>query len=461
MRKCVFLILLVLGLVSVVGGTLHLAKSETPPAALQQGGDPRLVSIQQMPELNGMMCETVPAAGGYTTSLTAALLQRQLGTEQARTGTAPRGGGDVAERPPLRMIHDPYAAFSAVWVDPIRNEVAVADENLFAIMVYDRLDNTPAGIDMTKPKRIIQGRKTNIQFACGIYIDPGTGEIYGLNNDTQDKVVIFGREAQGDVAPDRMLQPPHAPFGIAADEDAGHFYLTIQHSHSVVVYRKGAGGDDDPIRLLQGNRTQLADPHGIALDTKNKLMFVSNHGSVRTLSAGGNRGAEAARQNWPNQRTDVGSGRIIGSSITVYPLDAQGDMEPMRVIKGPRTELNWPIGMAVDPDRKELFVANDAGDSVLVFSLEANGDTAPIRKISGPRSRVKNPTGLFMDLKNNELWVANFGSHSLTVFRPTADGDVAPLRTIRSAPVDEPSLMIGNPGAMAYDTKREELLVAN
>jgi 6-phosphogluconolactonase (cycloisomerase 2 family) len=145
----------------------------------------------------------------------------------------------------------------------------------------------------------------------------------------------------------------------------------------------------------------------------------------------------------------------------VYPIDGQGDLTPLHVIQGPKTELDWPIGMAVDPDRRELYVANDVGDSILVFPIDANGDTPPIRKIQGSRSRVKNPTGLFLDRKNDELWVSNFGSHSLTVFKPTANGDVAPLRVIRSAPADQPSLMIGNPGAFAYDTKREQLLVAN
>src|SRR4030095_15081545 len=135
---------------------------------------------------------------------------------------------------------------------------------------------------------------------------------------------------------------------------------------------------------------------------------------------GGNRGQQPPRKNWPNGRTEIGSGRVLPSTITVYPLDAQGDTAPIRVIQGPKSQLNWPIGMAVDPERKELYVANDAGDSVLVFSIDANGDTPPLRTIQGPRTMVKNPTGMFLDLKNNELWVSNFGSHSVTVFRPTA-----------------------------------------
>ena len=36
-----------------------------------------------------------------------------------------------------------------------------------------------------------------------------------------------------------------------------------------------------------------------------------------------------------------------------------------------------------------------------------------------------------------------------------------PDRTIRAAVDGTPSLMIGNPGAVAYDTKREEILAPN
>ena len=74
---------------------------------------------------------------------------------------------------------------------------------------------------------------------------------------------------------------------------------------------------------------------------------------------------------------------------------------------------------------------------------------------------IKNPTGVALDLKNNELWVANFGSHAATVFPVDASGNVAPKRVIRSGPIDAPSPMLSNAHTVAYDTKRQEILVAN
>jgi DNA-binding beta-propeller fold protein YncE len=108
-----------------------------------------------------------------------------------------------------------------------------------------------------------------------------------------------------------------------------------------------------------------------------------------------------------------------------------------------------------------LFVANDSGDSITVYRTDASGDVAPIRVIKGPRSMVKTPFGVAVDLVNNELWVANLGSHSATVFPIDASGDPAPKRVIRSAPAGDASPMIANPHTIAFDTKREEILVSN
>jgi DNA-binding beta-propeller fold protein YncE len=101
------------------------------------------------------------------------------------------------------------------------------------------------------------------------------------------------------------------------------------------------------------------------------------------------------------------------------------------------------------------------GNSVLVFNYTDQGDVAPKRVLTGPKTMIKNPTGIWIDAKNNELWVANFGNHTATVYPIGASGDVAPKRMIRSGPLDEPALGIGNPHPVGYDTKREEILVPN
>jgi DNA-binding beta-propeller fold protein YncE len=276
---------------------------------------------------------------------------------------------------------------------------------------------------------------------------------------------VFGRDARGNVSPKRKLRTPHTTFGIVADEAEQELFLTIQDDHAVVVYAKEAQDHDAPLRILQGDRTRMADPHGIALDTKRNEIFVSNWGTYNErppLSEGGG-GGNVDRPDFPvgRRRAFPGSGKIDPPSITVYPKNAEGDTAPLRVIQGPQTQMDWPTALASHPERGEIFVANDTGDSVIVFRADANGDVAPIRVIQGPRTMVKNPTGVTVDVKNNELWVANFGSHAATVFAIDADGNTPPKRVIRSGPVEAPSPKLSNPHTVAYDSKREEILVAN
>jgi DNA-binding beta-propeller fold protein YncE len=403
----------------------------------------------------GMMCQWAPAS--TTESL-------RVGLQEAGAGRAAGASDDLSQRQPVRMIRDAYAAYSAVAVDPVNNEVVLTDENLFQILVYDRLDNTPPTARMTEPKRMIGGLRTKIEFQCGLYIDPANGDIFAVNNDTVDTLVIFSREARGNVPPTRELHTPHGTFGIAVDEHAQEMFLTTQHDSAVVVFRKYAEKEEAPIRLLQGDRTMLADPHGVAIDTRKQLLFVSNHGAVsgRYSPEQGARGQERP-PNWPLDR-DVarpGSGEFRPPSISVYSLKASGNTPPLRVIQGPLTQMNWPAHIFMDEERGELYVANDMGNSILVFDSSASGDAAPKRVLSGPRTMIKNPTGVFVDFKHDELWVANFGNHAATVYPRGASGDTPPLRMIRSGPIDEPALGIGNPHPIAYDSKREEILVPN
>ena len=88
-------------------------------------------------------------------------------------------------------------------------------------------------------------------------------------------------------------------------------------------------------------------------------------------------------------------------------------------------------------------------------------NVAPIRKIEGPATRLKKPVGLFVDSKNDEVWATSPEQHAVTIYRRTAQGNAAPLRILRGAPDDTPAPGIGNPGGIAYDSTREQILVPN
>jgi DNA-binding beta-propeller fold protein YncE len=241
-------------------------------------------------------------------------------------------------------------------------------------------------------------------------------------------------------------------YGIAADEETGELYVVSQGGE-VRTYRKEAQGRDRPIREISGPKTQNADSHGIAIDPKRKEIFVLNWGTGQRQQTVTNARGEEDFQEIP------GSGFADPPSITVFRLGASGNVAPLRVIKGPKTQLNWPTGVAVSSDHGEIFVANDTGNSITVYPLEAQGDVAPIRVIKGPKSRISNPKGIAYDPRHDELFVANFSNHAATVYPRTANGDVPPIRMIRSAPLETQAPMMGNPHTVVYNPVREEILV--
>ena len=437
------------------------------------------------PEGSNLVCAVPPAAPGglaarptsaeaaaEAPSAAEALASAQEATAGAGTGYQSRTRAGMINRKPVRYLKDPYPAFSAIAVNAENDMVMVTDENLFRVVEYSRRDNTPGKTQITEPRRVIGGPDTKTEMMCGAYIDPQTLDVYVTNNDTQNWLPVFSREARGNAKPERMLMTPHRTWGIAADEQRQEIYLTVQDPPLVIVYRKQAANNEAPLRILEGDNTELADPHGIALDMRRNLMIISNHGHRRFYGGDGH-AINTMKQTWeewvsrlddlnsPPRERLLGVGQFDMPSITIHERGVSGNTRPVRVIKGPKTQLNWPSHVAVHEGRGEIFVANDADDSVLVFRESDNGDVAPIRVIKGARAAVKNPTGLTVDEKNNELWVASMGNYTIAVFPIAANGNAQPLRMIRGGPQDHTALMIGNPGAVGYDSKRKEILVPN
>jgi DNA-binding beta-propeller fold protein YncE len=396
-----------------------------------------LVSIQELPEI-GESCYRP----GEEASL--ASPQRNLFATFDATPVHAQdsvGGEDLA-RPPVRHIWDTAPVFSSVGVDTVRNEVYLQDSNRWSIRVFSRLDNAKPGEPPTEPRRIISGPTSDVQFNSCVWVDPGSGDIYTVENDTGDSIVVFANRAAGDPEPLRKLKVTHRAQSMAIDDATGELFLSVQYPPQVAIYSKTASGDDKPLRLIQGPKTRFSDVHGIAIDSKNKLLYVTSWGNVSDYRV-------------------AGSGRFEPPSISVYPTTANGDTAPLRTIQGSKTLLDWPGAMSVDPETGDLYVANDMGQSLLIFRRGDEGDTVPVRVIKGPKTRLSYPAGVFVDAKNKEVWASNLGNSTATVYPLIADGDVAPLRTIRGAEENKQSLKFGKTEALAYDSKREQLLVPN
>jgi DNA-binding beta-propeller fold protein YncE len=362
-----------------------------------------------------------------------------------RAETAP-AGGDIA---PARSVADAYASLHSVAVDPDANRVIVSDSNRGAIFFYDRNAGSNSA-QMANPERVIRGPRTGMMFVAGISLDTANREIFAVNNDIGDRMEVFPYDVEGNIKPKRVLSVPHGAWGVALNPTRKEVAVSVEHPNTVVVYRREASGSEAPLRVLRGPETELADPHGIVIDPGHDEMLVANHGNWAPLTREEEEAQGALR-----------GGHFAMPSINTYATEAKGDDRPTRKIQGAQTQLNWPMGIGLDAMHDEIAVANYGTNSIVVFRRDASGNAAPLRVIKGDRTGILGPMGVAIDTKNDELWVTNYREHTAVVFARTSNGNVAPKRILRNAPMGTPAVGFGNPGAIAYDSKRGQILVPN
>jgi DNA-binding beta-propeller fold protein YncE len=73
----------------------------------------------------------------------------------------------------------------------------------------------------------------------------------------------------------------------------------------------------------------------------------------------------------------------------VFHSTDAGDVAPSRAIKGPSTGLSYPVGVFVDSKNKEVWATNIGNSTATVYPLMANGDVAPVRVIRGAEDGKK------------------------------------------------------------------------
>ncbi len=130
-------------------------------------------------------------------------------------------------------------------------------------------------------------------------------------------------------------------------------------------------------------------------------------------------------------------------SITVYALDADGDVRPIRIIDGILTQLGTPVGVALGTDGT-LYVANKNRHFITVYAPGAGGtnlrgsNVAPLRTIRVPplssgrfSSSVTVIFGVALDAKDTLYVSSSRRSYGrITAYAPGASGNDAPRRTI-------------------------------
>ena len=187
---------------------------------------------------------------------------------------------------------------------------------------------------------------------------------------SQPRIATFARLANGNIAPKRIIAGQETRLartmhGIAYNEERDEIIVPNPVAAAVLVFRGGAKGAEEPIRVIQGAKTQFSYPHSVNVDVKNKEILVGDPG---------------------------------GRKVLVFPMDADGDVAPLRVIQGPKTGLGYVVSMDVDTVNDLLIVSSNAlGSSfdahgghkgILFFNRTDNGNVEPKKVISGPKTGI-------------------------------------------------------------------------
>src|SRR5882724_1434550 len=98
-----------------------------------------------------------------------------------------------------------------------------------------------------------------------------------------DAINVYGTNANGDIAPIRVITGPNTRLEGAAAlaiDNAGYLYVANAATSVVTIYEPNAHGNAVPIRTISGDHTRLAVPMSMAIDSLGNL-YVLNTGGAR------------------------------------------------------------------------------------------------------------------------------------------------------------------------------------
>jgi len=273
------------------------------------------------------------------------------------------------------------------------------------------------------------------------------------------QIAAFARLAKGGDAPRRRIfgqatKLSRTMHDIRYNEARDEFYVTNPFAQAILTFRGGADGQEAPIRVIQGSKTKLISADTLEIDTIHNEIFVpqgdevlvfpmmadGNVAPIRVLrggaKAGWRTGGGIAVDPIHNLLVTDGTIEVEGQgyrttfrqgreSILIFDRLADGDVKPLRVIRGPNTGIQAIRQIQVLPKGGWIVIAQitDGGISepegtfVAVWSTNDNGDVPPRWKIEGKASNVmKKPRGVALDPKHKEVIVSDMRLNAVLTF---------------------------------------------
>ena len=235
-----------------------------------------------------------------------------------------------------------------------------------------------------------------------------------VTNPFANAILTFRGSANGEEPPIRVIQGPRTQLAGGtttpdrAEVDPVNNELLVPNRDSILVFPREATGNVAPIRVIRGPETRLRGAGSLAVDPIRNLIVVNSGGGGELESSSG---AGAA----PTRR---------GSGLLIFNRTDNGNVKPQAVISGPKTELLSTHQMQVYPPKGWIIVTqitnppDQEPDNVFVgiWSIRDNGDVPPRWKLGGPKSTLKKPRGVVLIPAHKELIVADMRLNSVLTY---------------------------------------------
>ncbi len=307
---------------------------------------------------------------------------------------------------------------------------------------------------------------------------PGTGKLYVSNQGTNSILRFDGAlTASGNVTPVATINGANTTLASAQylflDQTADRLFVANTVAHSILIFDTVSTktGNVTPTRTIIGGLTTLGAPSDLALDKGRDMLYVADSldilvfNNASTSTANGNVAptrdiklstftASAIFLDSANDRLFVADS--LNSAIHVYDNASTLNLVVglgNRVISGPGTQLNSPVGLQID-SLGRLIVSNNATPSITMYSsaATANGNAIPVATLSGSSTGLATPNQLALDATSaGTLYIADPGSGAIPIYGnlSTANNNIVPTRSIKGGS----TTLNGNTG-IALDTTR-------
>jgi hypothetical protein len=217
---------------------------------------------------------------------------------------------------------------------------------------------------------------------------------------------------------------------IVYNERRDEFTVPQPFAQALLTFRGAANGEESPIRVIQGPKTQLVEPDRLALDEINDELWVPMDTVKRiTVYRASANGDVAPLRSIEGPDTTIGAEAIaidnVHNLMVAAGVGKEGNAKPLRIIGGKKSMFSRLGGPIAVYSPKGWILATVRGPGALaseeaflgIWSVEDDGDVPPRWTVGGPHGVFRMPRGIALDVKNKSIIASDKRLNAVLTFQ--------------------------------------------